>query len=257
MNKILIFESGESGYGGSFKGCYFITRILKKYGYSPNVIAVNDSIYWKKLKHHNIKVKIINHIFYSKKISGNFLDRNLKKNFSRIKYSKYYPNFQILFNSFIHFNLINHIKKFIIEKNIKLIHTNISFIRDISVYKVAIDLKLPVICHLRTMPKRHLTYREKILAGYRSSRFIAISKAVLIKWVEVGVPESKIELIYNSQLPVKVRKKTFNYKKNSIKNNSIIYLLFAGSLIKRKGINILIEALSYIESKNWKLSIIG
>ena len=75
MNKILIFDCGTSGYGGSFKSCYFIAKILKKNGYFPNVIAVNDSIYWKRLNLNGIKVKVITHIFYSRKKVTIFLKK--------------------------------------------------------------------------------------------------------------------------------------------------------------------------------------
>jgi len=251
----LIFNSGESGYGGCFKSCYFIADILKKNGYSPNVISINDSFYWNRLEHEGIRIKIVNHIFYSREKNNNFFNKNLRRIFFRFKKNKYFLNFLLIFNDLIHFSFMNSIKKFVKERKIKLIHTNLDFFKDISVYKAAVDLKLPVICHLRTIPKRKLTYLEKRLSGYKFSLFIAISKAVLEEWVKAGIPGFKIKLIYNSQEQIKIDEP--DYEKDPVNSNSNIHLLFVGRLVKRKGIDLLIKALSCIDNKNWILSIVG
>lgn len=243
MSNILIFESGRSGYGGSFKCCYFIVNILKKYGYSPHVISVYDSIYWKKLNQNGIGVKnLYTNSFYRK------LERISKKINSK------FPYYSIFIDYFLYFNFINNLKRFILAKKIVLVHTNTHFISDFLVYKSAVALKLPIICHLRSMPRRHLTLPEKKLAGYEYSCFIAISKAVLKEWVIAGIPENKIKLIYDAQPQIK---KTFNYKKHSSKDDSTVNLLYVGRLRKHKGVDILIEALEILENKNWRLSIIG
>jgi glycosyltransferase involved in cell wall biosynthesis len=243
MNSILIFESGSSGYGGSFKSCYFITNILKEYGYSPYVAYVYDSIYWEKLQKKGIEVKnLYTNPFYKN------IDRFSKK------INRIFPYYSIYIDSLLHSNFINDLKKFISEKNITLVHTNTHFISDFLMYKSAVSLKLPIICHLRSMPRRYLTIPEQKLAGYKYSCFIAISNAVLKEWVKAGIPEHKIKLIYDAQPQIK---NTSSYKKHSSKDDSTTHLLYVGRLKKHKGVNILIKALAILESKKWKLSIVG
>ena len=245
MNSILIFESGSSGYGGSFKSCYLIANILKEYGYSPYVAYVYDSIYWEKLQKKGIEVKnLYTNPFY----------KNLER-FSK-KINRIFPYYSIYIDTLLHLNFINDLKKFISGKNIALIHTNTHFISDILVYRSAADLGLPIICHLRSMPRRYLTIPEQKLARYKYSRFIAISNAVLKEWVKAGIPEHKIKLIYNG-LPQIKNISNYKYMKYFFKDDSTIYLLYVGRLKKHKGINILIKALAMLESKKWRLSIVG
>jgi len=243
MCNILIFESGTVGYGGSFKCCHSIATILKEYGYSPYIISNYDSIYWKKLNHNGIVVK--------KLYSNNFLIclEKISK-----KMNRKFPYFSVIIDYFLYINIINNLKRFIFNKNIALVHTNTHFYSDFLVYKLAVACKLPVICHLRSMPRRSLTRQEKKLTGYKNSYFIAISRAVLKEWVRAGLPEYKIKIIYDGLSGIVDKSNDENY---FLKNPSIIYLLFAGRLKKQKGVNILIDALKILKSENWKLSIVG
>ncbi len=239
MSNILIFESGRSGYGGSFKCCYFIANNLKKYGYSPHVVFLYDSIYWKKLNQNGIEVKNLYINPFHKKLER--ISRRINKRF---------PYFSIFIDYFLHFNFISNLKRFILAKKIVLVHTNTHFLSDFLVYESAVSLKLPIICHLRSMPKRYLTLPEQKLARYENSSFIAISKAVLKEWVAAGIPEYKIKLIYDAQPQIK---NTSNYKKHSLNDDSNIHLLYVGRLKKRKGVNILIEALAILKNKKMEI----
>ena len=253
MIKTLIFESGRSGYGGSFKCCWLNAVILKRQGYQPSVISVNDSIYWKSLNQEGIKTKIILHRFCSNEIRKKTINKKLR-GFSR-KITRRFPNLSIFCDSLLHFIFIKNLKKYIISEKIKLVHTNTNFINDMPVYKAAYDLKLPLICHLRSMPQRRLTPPEQRLSKYRQSCFIAVSKATLKEWVKAGIPEYKIKLIYDSLPHVQNVQRCNKDLQNENDNN--IYLLYVGRLEKRKSIHILIKALLAIRNKNWKLSIVG
>jgi glycosyltransferase involved in cell wall biosynthesis len=253
--KVLIFDSGESGFGGSFKSCYLIAKSLIKSGYSPVVVAINDSYYWDKLRSEGIKVNIIRHIFYSKNVKYNFFEKIIRKIYYIFRNNRSISIFLFLFNRIIHLDFISQIIKIIKNEKIGIVHTNLNFFKDIPVYKIAANLKLPVICHLRTMPKRKLNYFEKKLINYKHSLFIAISKAVKEEWIKIGLPCSKIRLIYNAQSKIDFEK--CDNKEIFRKNNSTVYLLFVGRLTLEKGISLLIEALSHIKDSNWILSVVG
>jgi glycosyltransferase involved in cell wall biosynthesis len=248
--KILLFDSGESGFGGSFKSCFRVVDILKRNGYFPMVVGINNSFYWKMLKSRGIEVKTINHIFYTKNRSYSFYEKIIRKLYAVFKKYKYFPYFLLFFNKFVHYDLISQLKRIIKEEKIELIQTNINFFKDIPVYIIAVGLNIPIICYLRTMPKRQLIYPEKRLAQYEHGTFIAISIAVLRAWIRSGIPESRIRVIYNAQPPIET-------VKNVQRNNTIVKLLFVGRLEKRKGVDLLIEAMSGVKNKNWILSIIG
>jgi glycosyltransferase involved in cell wall biosynthesis len=243
MTNILIFESGRSGYGGSFKCCYYVANNLKESGYFPYVIFLNPSIYKEKLSKNGIEAKIFHF---------NFLYRNLKKISGRFKRS--IPRLARPVNYLLDLYFIIRIKRFISSRKIKLVHTNTHFFSDLLVYRAAASLKLPVICHLRSMPSRCLTPSEKRLAEYKNSIFIAISRSVLKEWAMAGIPESKLKLIYDAQPQIK---NSSYYKKDPEGIGPLIRLLYAGRLKKRKGVDILIKALAILKNKNWNLSIVG
>ena len=84
--------------------------------------------------------------------------------------------------------------------NVDLIHTNLNRL-DIGGY-IAAKCNVPHICHLRELRSGH----SKIIAytpdaekkmNHKTDRFIAISDITKKNWIMSGLPEDKIELIYN------------------------------------------------------------
>jgi glycosyltransferase involved in cell wall biosynthesis len=167
---------------------------------------------------------------------------------------KWLPSIPFLFDNLVHQKLIDDVGEFIVNQKIDLVHTNTNFIRDIEIFKLAKKLKLPVICHLRMEPYRQLTFTENKIAKYEKARFIAISKAIMNKWIDAGLPKDKIQLIYNAQLPLDIEIK--QDRRHNL-GDTPIKLLFVGRLSRVKGVDILIKSLSGIDKKIWKLSIVG
>ena len=79
MSRIFIFESGTTGWGGSFKSCFYIATSLKKQGYSVMVGYLNESEYWKELAKLDIPVRKFYHKLYSNEIKNYFTNRLLRK----------------------------------------------------------------------------------------------------------------------------------------------------------------------------------
>ncbi|MFH0969693.1 MAG: glycosyltransferase family 4 protein [Patescibacteria group bacterium] len=255
MPKIFLFESGSTGWSGSFKSCFYIASALKAKGYSVAVGYINKSDYWSKLRGQNIPVVRFVNKLYSQEIKGQFFFKILRNIDGQMKKWLSFLPFPI--DGLINFQFVSDIRKFLQEQKIDLVHTNTSFFRDVEILKIASKLYLPIICHLRGYPYRQLTLMEKNLVKYEKVCFIAISKSIQNKWIKAGLPKEKIELIYNAQPKLTEQ---IGEKERTVENNLEcipVRLLFVGRLSKVKGVDILIKALKNIDKKLWTLSIVG
>lgn len=254
MARIFIFESGTTGWGGSFKSCFLIATALRKIGHCIVVSYLNESDYRYKLNAQDISVKRFYHRFYSQEIRNDFFNRVLRIIDKSVK--KKFAFLSSFFDSVVHYKFIINVRRFIIENGIDLVHTNTNFIRDLEVFRIARKMNFPVVCHLRTDPSRQLTFSEKKMAEYKNVIFIAVSKSIMNKWIGVGLPKDKIKLIYNAQPPLLNLSKEIKNFDYELKKNTV-HFLFVGRLSKIKGVDILVNALSGIDKKYWRLSILG
>jgi glycosyltransferase involved in cell wall biosynthesis len=248
MHRIFLFESGTTGWGGSFKSCYLIANALRKREAFVAVGYLNSSNYWRKLEVDNFLIKEFSHKLYSKKIKNSFCNRLLRR------LDKHTKILLSLFNNKIHNKFISEVVEFIKENNINLIHSNTNYIRDIEIFKLAKRMGLPIACHLRMEPCQKLTFFEKKIARYEKACFIAVSKAIRRKWIVAGLPKEKIKLIYNAQPQLNSiqMKNLVDYS-----DNFPVKILFVGRLSKIKGVDVLINALAGINKSSWRLSIVG
>jgi glycosyltransferase involved in cell wall biosynthesis len=225
---------------------------LKKCGYFVAVGYLNDSEYWKELSELDIPARKFYHRLYGNEIKNYFFNRLLRRIDKQAKI--WLPFVPFLFDNLAHQKLITDVRGFTLNQKIDLIHTNTNFIRDVEIFKIAKRLKLPVICHLRMEPYRQLTFAENKIAKYEKARFIAISKAIMNKWIDAGLPKDKIQLIYNAQLPLDFE---ISHDREDSSEDIPVKLLFVGRLSAIKGVDILIKSLADIDKKIWKLSIVG
>ena len=100
------------------------------------------------------------------------------------------------------------IKKMIDFKTIDIIHTNNS-LNDIG-RRLSLEMNIPHVWHLREgglFPQNLHPYFKNFTSYMNTGnvRFIAVSYAVKKEWVKLGIPEKKIEVIYDGvSLPKKV-----------------------------------------------------
>lgn len=71
------------------------------------------------------------------------------------------------------------------------------------------------------------------------STYVAISKSVMDKWVDRGLPEDKIKLVYDGVRSEMVSPKQFD----NIKNDKILKIVFMGGYTPSKGQEFLVDAL--------------
>lgn len=255
MHRVFLFESGSTGWSGSFKSCYYIASALEKRAdFSVTVGCFNESVYWEKLKQQGIPVIRFCNNFYTLKRKDNIFFRVLRNVDWQTK--KWFGFLPFSLEGIVNRNFIKELKDFLRKKKIDLIHANTSLFRDMEILAIAKELRLPIVCHFRGYPYRNLTMTEKELVRYKKVEFVAVSKAIKMAWTQAGVPENKITVIYNAQrdLPQKIKNKLVLSLE---KNEKIVHLLFIGRLSKIKGLDTLIKALDMIKENNWHLSIVG
>lgn len=101
--------------------------------------------------------------------------------------------------------------------------------------------------------ERNIKLHQKLFRKYvikNSAAFIASSSKSKENQIYLGADTNRIEI---SELAIDIRKYE-NAGRDYKPNNSLIAV---GSLIERKGIDLLFDALSLIKDKNWKLKLIG
>ena len=152
---------------------------------------------------------------------------------------------------------MNEIEKKIDLKSIDCIHTNTSIV-DIGAV-VAQKYKIKHVWHIREFGKEDfdlVSYRKNYIEfmNQSSNVFVMISNAVEKVWLEKGLENEKVKLIYDGidVSDIKIRQKK--------SENSKMKILFSGAITENKGQKCLIEALSYISKeilKNIEVDFLG
>ena len=131
-------------------------------------------------------------------------------------------------------------------ENVQLVYSNIDRI-DFGA-ELARRHHLPHVWHLRQHATGHfdMLYKRRNVVSYmnnNANKFIAISDSVRKNWIEWGLEERKIELIYDG---VDLDKYTH---KQDILGEDIIRIVFVGFLTPVKGQWILLKALSRLDDR--------
>lgn len=154
---------------------------------------------------------------------------------------------------------INKINKLIDLNSVDIIHTN-SARNDIGCY-ISKKYNIPHIIHLREFGQedfdcvllKHNYY--DFLTRY-SKRFIAISNAVRSSWIQKGIDERKIDVIYNGVAYEDISVSSQNEMKDSLELHCII----AGGICEAKGQMECVEAIHLLPDsirRNVFLDIVG
>lgn len=142
---------------------------------------------------------------------------------------------------------------------VDLIHTNVA--RDDLGMELSKMTGIPNICHIREFAEldfncwSYRTHYVRYLAEHTDG-FIAISESVKTYWVKKGLPERKIDVIYNGV----DREKIIHVDHCSWHNDNPLKMVIVGGIIANKGQWQAIEAICQLPDdirKNVRLDIIG
>jgi glycosyltransferase involved in cell wall biosynthesis len=114
-------------------------------------------------------------------------------------------------------------------------------------------LKIPIICHLRDTIQ--FTFIEKLLIKV-TTKFIALSKAAKVHYVNQGIPADKISVVYDS---IDFKQFKSDQGRDYTKTADQVVAVVVGSLLQRKGQDVVIKALKKVTEKhhNAKLQLLG
>lgn len=124
---------------------------------------------------------------------------------------------------------------------IDLIHTNL--IRDLLGGVLSEKYNIPHVWHIHELFKSHyqlsmLRPRQIEWISRHSNCFIAISKTVSNEWINNGLPNDKVKVVYNG-LDINAIQKKDHYQ-----TSSLLRLAMVGHLVPAKGQSIVVEQLS-------------
>ncbi len=144
-------------------------------------------------------------------------------------------------------------------KSVDLIHTNVA--RDDLGMELSKRTGVPNLCHIREFAELDFncwSYRPRYVKylAQNTNGFIAISEAVKRYWIAKGIPENKIEVIYNGVDCQKIQ--PADHRKWA--DESIVKMVIVGGVIPNKGQYQAIEALCMLPESirpYFRLDVIG
>lgn len=126
-------------------------------------------------------------------------------------------------------------------EDIDIIHTNLS--RDLLGGILAKKHNIPHVWHIHELYKTHyqlsfLRPNQLKWMSQHGEQFIAISKTVAKDWIQNGLPEDKVTIIYNG-----INSKVI-LKKDNYEPTQLLKLVMVGHLVPAKGQDMIIKKLS-------------
>ena len=109
-------------------------------------------------------------------------------------------------------------------------------------------LGLPVICHLR-LPAHPCIGRQDRWGLLQADRLIAISKNTKDSYVRVGIPEDKIDVIYNA---IDTSRFVYQSNRGGHEDKQLVYI---GRITSEKGLPVLIEAFKAVRARRRDVSL--
>ena len=220
IKKILISHSSNDKYGAS-KVLISIIDILVQNGFDVHLLLpsngpLNENPIIKKTKLTIIKLGIFR--------------------------KKYFTIFGLI--NRLYYIIISsiHIRNYLKKNPIDLVYTNTSSLISPSV--AAKLFGIPSINHIHEIPNSNHIYSKfiTIFLNNFSRDIICVSKSVYDFWINKGIKNNKLKIIYNG----------FNFKKNKpkiIRNNTIVFTCVS-RIIPYKGHALLIELFDQLSKKN-------
>lgn len=239
MMRILFFTSDNSFSSGAFRSMAQLCAGLKEEGYKIKVILPFDGDGILLLNKYQIDYEIIRSYSWI-----------VPKNSFRVL-GKVIGLYGIFYNKMYSENLI---KEEILSYKPDAIHINGTW--HYIGAKVAIELKIPIVWHIREFleedQNRKIIFRKK---GYhmisQAQRIICISQAVFSKYKNI-FPVEKMQVIYNG-----INMKEYYQQKHEIFEGKNVRILCAGGISKNKGQYDAIKAVALLNDSRIILDIVG
>lgn len=247
-------------------------RIVVLSNMYPNSVTYRSGIFVheqvKELIKLGIEVTVIAPIPYSPKIFGvlknRWNDYSKVSGFETIDNVKvYHPRFLALPNGYLkgYWGYIYAItasyiiKKILLEDKIDLLHAHGSLPDDFGTYLLSKKFSVPYVItvHGASVYAVHRNthhFKMSKIAIVNANKIVAVSNIVLKRIEKFTGRKEGVSCIYNGF------KASDESTKSVLKDPSIIKILFAGSLIERKGIRYLISAFIELEKKYFNLKLI-
>ena len=124
---------------------------------------------------------------------------------------------------------------------VELVHLNNDPAGNLDGMLAAARGRVPCVCHLRS--NRGLSALEAHLARRKVTRFVAVSHAVKRQYARLGLPEDRIDVIYNGREPIARDPAAEGETRCALGTApKDVAFAFAGRLMARKGVGVLLEA---------------
>ena len=191
-------------------------------------------------------------------------DRGIENYVFPYRYCVYHPTDSRLIGAVKHFvkyllvtilnkRALNEIEKKDILKDIDLIHTNIN--RDMFGILVAKKHHIPSITYLREFSRTHFglrpIYKNQISEMNKySSVFIAISDVVKNDWIDYGLDEKKIKVIYDG-----VDTNKYIAKSSFRSADMPLRIIMCGAIYDGKGQKQILEAVIALRKKGYDINL--
>lgn len=253
MMKVLIVETGTTGYGGSFKSAYLTAKLLKEAGHQPEILYANPSPYWVEAEKHGIPLHHCPDPYRSEKEAPN--RRRMFR--AKLKIQSAVPSRFASLERLFRGRVVNCLERVVTAGSFEIIHLNHTISRDIFALCTKRPIDGAVVSHLRANPKRPVSPGEHKLLEKRAPTFIAVSKFVADRWRQAGLDGMPVEVLHNVDPGLKDANPSENMKPPADQQKDTVQVLFAGRVEQGKGVDVLIDALAQIRGLSWNASIAG
>lgn len=252
QKSILYFDTGISGYGGSFKSLAYTVNMFSKNFTNVYVVYLNDSKILSELNHDNVETIKISDLIYCKKRRAGV--RLLIKG-NRLMCSVF-PSLKPKSEWLLHRRTLKKVERCIDLKKIDLIHFNIDPFREFFAYKLCLKYNIPAVFHLRVFHNERNPLHKLKFLNMDNNKFIAISQAIQESWKTLGLDEKRISVIPNFIPFESTGVKESSSGKSPVTVPEGKRLLFVGRIEKIKGIDFLIQAFAKLPAA-YVLYVIG
>lgn len=247
----VLFVSNEIEKGGATKSMLTLVKQLKHLNIKCIVITpVKNGYVYNYCKNNNIECYYIKYHFVG--LGFNF--KGMKKFTKMLKLPYHY-----ICNKIFNFYSLKRISSIIDINTIDIIHTNVN--RDNFGIQIAKKYKKKCVMHLRefgTLDYNCIYLRKNIYSYFNDNvdYFIAISSSIKNFFIEKGIDNKKINLIYNGVNENDIRVKDYT----SNVSTSFLNIVMVGNIQETKGQIQVIEALNLCDKvlrRNIKLYLYG